>query len=149
MKIEVKSFEELSNNELYELLALRTRIFVVEQKCAYQEVDDHDKVCLHILGKENGSLWAYARICPPGSVYNEPSIGRVAVDISHRKKNYGKQIFASALQTTQKLYPDQKLKIQAQLYLEKFYKSFGFTGVTEPYPDFGIIHIDMLLEPAS
>lgn len=147
MKIEIKTFEELTNLELYELLSFRTQIFVVEQECAYQEVDNQDQPALHVIGWQNNRVVACARICPPGTVYQEPSIGRVAVLEKERKSGFGRKLFQRALDETLKLYPNQKIKIQAQVYLEEFYKSFGFATISEPYPDVGVMHVDMILTP--
>ncbi len=147
MKIEIKPFEDLSNLEVYEILSFRTRIFVVEQECAYQEVDNHDQASLHIIGRQKNTVVAYSRICPPQSVYPEPSIGRVGVVKEHRGSGFGREIFQRAVVETLKTHPNQKIKIQAQLYLEEFYKSFGFVAISKPYPDFGILHIDMILSP--
>ncbi len=147
MNIEIKSFKELTNAELYKLLSFRTQIFVVEQECAYQEVDNQDQPSLHVIGKQNNVLVACARICPPGTVYQEPSIGRVAVLQSERQSGFGRKIFQRALDETLRLYPNQKIKIQAQVYLEEFYKSFGFITISDPYPDVGVMHVDMILPP--
>ena len=138
-------FSDLSVNELHELYRLRTAIFVVEQECAYQEVDEHDPKSIHALGFVDDELVACARICPPKTVYQQPSIGRVAVHSRFRGKRYAHELFAASLKRAQEEYPQQAIKIQAQTYLESFYKSFGFTTVSEPYPDFGIMHVDMVL----
>ena len=146
MNIEIKEFSQLSVNGLYALLKLRTDVFVVEQDCAYAELDDHDQSSFHILGFEENSLVAYARVVPPGAVYTQPSIGRVAVHKDFREKGYGRLIFEAAVSKASAVYPNQILKIQAQCYLEDFYKNFGFKTISEPYPDFGIWHVDMLRE---
>ena len=144
MKIEHRAFAEMTVDELWRALALRTSVFVVEQACAYQEVDEADPQAHHSLGWLNKELVAYGRICPPGTVYPEASIGRVLSRKDLRGKAYGKQIFAAALAKTQELYPNQPVKIQAQCYLEKFYRQFGFERISAPYSDFGIMHFDML-----
>jgi ElaA protein len=134
--------EPLSLHLLYEL---RTAIFVVEQNCAYQEVDGHDLKARHLLLWRQQELVACARVCPPDSVYQEPSIGRVAVKSKYRRLGLGRRAFQEALQECRRLYPRQEIKIQAQEYLETFYQSFGFTTISKPYLDFGISHVDMLL----
>jgi ElaA protein len=141
----LKSFAELSVKELHALYHLRTAIFVVEQKCPYQEVDNFDPQSRHLLAWQGRALVACARVCPPASVYPQPSIGRVAVADAHRGQGLGKLVFARALAAGQAAYPNQEIKIQAQCYLEKFYQSFGFKTVTAPYPDWGIMHVDMVL----
>jgi len=144
MEVIIKTWPQLSKEELYQVLGLRVKVFVVEQECAYQEVDQHDQTAIHLLGFDNEKLVAYARIVAPGTVYNEPSIGRVAVEKEHRNKGYGREIFTHSLEKAKQLYPKQTLKIQAQTYLEDFYKSFGFRTISKPYPDVGIWHIDMI-----
>ena len=145
LKWQLKSFAQLSPKQLFSLYHLRTAVFVVEQTCAYQEVDEHDLVSHHLLGFSQQSLVACARICPPQSVYPQASIGRVAIADGHRGKGQGRLLFKEALAQCHILYPQQELKIQAQVYLEKFYQSFGFKTISEPYPDFGIMHVDMVL----
>lgn len=147
MRIEAKTFNQLSIEELYAALKLRTDVFVVEQECAYPELDGFDQKAMHIMGFEGNELQAYARVLPAGTVYNQPSIGRVAVEENHRKKGYGRQIFKEALDQITRLNPGANVKIQAQCYLESFYASFGFQTISEPYPDAGVWHVDMLLEP--
>jgi ElaA protein len=145
MKAFSKSFNALKTVELYALLKLRTDVFVVEQQCAYPELDDFDQLARHIfLVNESAQLVAYARVLPPGTVYTEASIGRICVVKDKRGKQYGKQVFEEALKEAERLFPSKTLKLQAQTYLEKFYQSFGFKTVSEPYPDFGIPHVDML-----
>lgn len=140
-----KTFEELNINELYDLMKLRTDIFVVEQDCAYPELDDYDKVALHIIGKKENEIVAYSRILPTNTVYKQVSIGRVAVRDDQRKNKLGKTLFDFTLKITQEKYPEETIKIQAQTYLENFYGSFGFKTISEPYPDVGVWHVDMLL----
>lgn len=147
MRTIVKVFSELSTQELYELMALRESVFVVEQECAYQELDNFDQEATHILGYSQNVLVAYARVLPPSTVYTECSIGRVLIKKEARNAGLGRKIFDTALTEAQKLYSDQIIKIQAQVYLEEFYASFGFKTISEPYPDWGIWHVDMILEP--
>ncbi len=145
MIIKKKEFATLSIDELYDLLSLRTDVFVVEQDCAYHELDGFDKRAMHVLGYENDELLAYARVLPPGTVYDLASIGRVVVKIEARQAGFGRLLFKAALEEAQSLYPNKEIKIQAQTYLEAFYKSFGFKTISEPYPDVGIWHVDMVL----
>lgn len=147
MKLISKNFSELSTEELYDLLKLRTDIFVVEQECAYPELDDFDKEALHVLGMHENKIIAYARVLPPNTVYSQVSIGRVAVSEDFRKKDFGKKLFDYSLMVGKQQYPGEIIKIQAQTYLEKFYSSFGFKTVSEPYPDVGVWHVDMLFHP--
>jgi ElaA protein len=145
MELQIKKFDELTVTELYNILALRTDVFVVEQNCAYAELDHHDQTSYHIIGTVDNQLVAYARVVPPGGVYAEPSIGRVVVAPKHRRAAYGKKVFAKAVELGKEVYAqEEKLKIQAQVYLEEFYSSFGFETISEPYPDFGVWHVDMI-----
>ncbi len=146
MKLETQSFSDLSATALYEILKLRTDIFVVEQDCAYAECDDFDQEALHVLGTLNGKLVAYARILPAGTVYDLPSIGRVAVVKDERGNNLGNKLFDYTLQKAKEQHKGQTIKVQAQTYLEEFYKSFGFKTISEPYPDFGVWHVDMVTD---
>lgn len=131
---------------LYALFRLRTDIFVVEQGCAYPEVDPIDEKAWHVLGYQEGQLLACARLVPPGLSYPQPSIGRVAVRQDQRGRGLGHAIFAYALSDLQQRYPGAALKIQAQQYLERFYQQYGFRTVSAPYPDVGIMHVDMVLQ---
>jgi ElaA protein len=147
MQLISRPYSALSLDELYQLLKLRTDVFVVEQHCAYPELDDYDQVAQHILGVDDMGLVAYARVLPPESVYTQPSIGRVCVAKTARAKGYGHDLFKYALEVAGKMHLGQTVKIQAQTYLEEFYQRFGFTTITEPYLDSGIAHVDMLWEP--
>lgn len=149
MDLICKTFEELHLLELYDLMKLRTDIFVVEQECAYPELDDFDKVAFHIIGTVENEIVAYSRILPADTLYEQVSIGRVAIKEDQRKKQLGKILFGFTLEKTQEKYPGKTLKIQAQTYLEKFYSSFGFKTISKPYPDFEVWHVDMLLEKST
>lgn len=142
-----RNFNELDRKELYDLLALRTDIFVVEQNCPYPELDYHDQQAQHILLYSGRTLAAYARALPPGSVYKEPSIGRVAVKVNFRGKGLARKVFEMALSELENSHPKNRIKLQAQRYLEGFYSEYGFKPVTEPYADYGIMHVDMIREP--
>ncbi|MCC5804098.1 GNAT family N-acetyltransferase [Rossellomorea vietnamensis] len=146
MSWKVKSFNELSTHELYELLHVRTQVFVVEQECPYLEVDGKDLHAHHLYKEENGVVVAYARLLPAGVSYNEPSIGRVLVKEGHRRKGFASELVKRGLAFIHDEWGDQPVKIQAQEYLREFYGSFGFKAITETYLDDGIPHIDMILE---
>lgn len=144
----LKWFEELSPAELYELLQVRSEVFVIEQQCIYPDMDNKDKKCLHLMGRnaENGTLVAYSRIVPPGISYTEPSIGRVLTAPSVRSLSYGKELLEQSIAATRKMYPQQSIRIGAQTYLIRFYHSFGFQEVGEVYDEDGIDHIEMILK---
>ena len=146
MRMEAKTFDELSNRELYNLMALRTDIFVVEQKCAYPELDHYDQGAVHVLGWLDDKIVCYARLLNPNTVYKEASIGRVATHTDYRKRGLGRELFRFALNKIKAVHPDKPIKLQAQIYLETFYAEYGFETISEPYRDVGIWHVDMLLK---
>lgn len=144
MHWEIKAFDQLSLQELYTILTLRTNIFVVEQACPYPEVDGKDPNCLHLLGTINGELVAYLRILPAGLSYDEVSIGRVVIKPSHRGKGLGRPMMEQAIHYITNEWKESQIKIGAQAYLEKFYQSLGFKPVSEVYLEDDIPHLDML-----
>ncbi|MBP6346484.1 GNAT family N-acetyltransferase [Neisseriaceae bacterium CLB008] len=141
------TFAQLNTLELYTLLRLRVAIFVVEQNCAYPELDGKDTHpdSRHLLGYDaDGTLVAYARLLPPGLSYPQPSIGRVAIDHTQRGSGLGHHLIQEALSQTQKAWPAQDIQIGAQLYLQTFYERHGFMAVSGPYLEDDIPHIDMI-----
>ncbi|NND15278.1 MAG: GNAT family N-acetyltransferase [Eudoraea sp.] len=144
MNIIVKSFQELSKDELYELLNARTEIFVVEQECPYQEVDYMDQKALHILGKEEGELIAYCRAFKGGDHMKEASIGRVLVKQEHRKRGLGKVIMEASMDAVRSAFKTNTMAVSAQQYLRQFYNELGFSEVGEPYLEDDIPHIKMV-----
>ncbi|MFC3123305.1 GNAT family N-acetyltransferase [Agaribacter flavus] len=146
MKTLVLSFSELSINQLYAVLRLRSEVFVVEQNCVYQDIDNRDLDAMHVLFVDNnGVLLAYARLLPADLTYSTPSIGRIIVAPQARGNNLGKQLVTFCVKTCERLWANQDIKIGAQCYLENFYNSFGFLRVSEDYLEDGIPHLDMLL----
>lgn len=143
MNIQVKKFKDLSTQKLYQLLQLRSEVFVVEQACIYQDVDGKDQKALHVLGTKNNELVAYTRIFAPGDYYEEPSIGRVVVAPSARANGTGRLIMNASLQTIQEHFNTSKVRLSAQTYLQKFYTSLGFEQIGEGYLEDGIPHIEM------
>ena len=146
MKVETKKFSELSVSELYELLKLRTEIFVVEQECIYQDMDGKDSLAVHLLGKEDEKIIAYTRIFGPGDYYDQPCIGRVVVDKKRRGEEKGKAIMEASIKYVRKNYSNKKIILSAQKYLEKFYKDLGFFVEGEEYLEDGIPHQRMILK---
>ena len=138
-------FDRLSGREVYDVMQLRSRVFVVEQTCPFLDADGLDLKCWHVLGRDQaGALVATARIVPPGISYEEPAIGRVVTAPEVRRTGAGRALMTSAIDQVKRLYPGQSIKLGAQRYLEKFYRSFGFKQVGEPYDEDGIAHIHML-----
>lgn len=139
-----KKYEELSNDELYELLLLRNEVFIVEQNCPYQDLDGKDKYAVHVLGYEENILVAYTRVLPKGISYESyASIGRVVTKATARGKEYGKLLMETSISLCQKLY-SESIKISAQAYLEKFYSDLGFKQVSELYLEDDIPHMAMV-----
>ncbi|MBM7713945.1 ElaA protein [Bacillus thermophilus] len=146
MEWKLKTFDELTVDELYSILQARVDVFVVEQECAYRELDDHDRVAFHLYAVDAGKLAGYARILPPGSAYRELSIGRVLIRKEYRRKGLAKELMKRALRFIQQQTTVDCVKVQAQEYLLSFYGSFGFQPVSEVYMDEGIPHVDMILQ---
>jgi len=144
MKWGVKKYKELSVDELYKLLQLRAEVFVVEQDCAYQDVDGKDESSLHVLAVDNNTLVAYARIVLPGVSYKEVSIGRVVVSASHRNKSLGYELMERAIGFIVNILEPQPIRISAQSHLEEFYSRLGFIFTGKAYLEDGIPHIEML-----
>lgn len=140
----IKSFDILTNLELYAILQLRSTIFVVEQNCVYLDPDGKDEKSIHLCGWVDNQLAAYARILPPNVSYlNQSSIGRVLTNPTFRLKGLGKILMERAISETYHLFPSHTIKIGAQLYLLKFYQEQGFQPVGEEYLEDGILHIEM------
>jgi ElaA protein len=137
-------FDKLTPREVHDLFQARAGVFVLEQKCAFQDVDGVDPECWHLLGREDGPLLAYCRIVPPGIKYAEPSIGRVLTTAAGRKTGAGRELMREAVARTNALWPGQAIRIGAQRYLERFYGDYGFVKASEPYDEDGIVHIEMV-----
>ena len=161
------SFDELSGREIHDIYQARLAVFVVEQNCAFQDVDGADPVCWHLVGygpsprpspkgegvcippplgggQGEGAILAYARLVPPGVKYPEPSIGRVLTTETARRKGAGRELLTEAVARAQALWPGSALRIGAQRYLERFYGEFGFAKSSDDYLEDGIWHIEML-----
>lgn len=143
MQFIYKPFKELSLHQLFEIYKLRCEVFVVEQNCAYQDVDDKDFKAHHLLMFQNEQLVGYCRILPPNVSYKEPAIGRVVVSKDFRGKQFGKLLMKQAVDETKKLFQNQDIVISAQLYLLKFYTELGFAKEGEEYLEDNIPHIQM------
>ena len=143
---QLKKFDELSTKEMYEILRLRSEVFVVEQTCVFLDMDNLDFDSHHMQGRVDGNLVAYVRILPPGLAYAEPSIGRVITSPAHRKVGAGIELMEKAVEKTISLYGKVPIMIGAQLYLKKFYEKFGFRKCSDVYMEDGIEHIKMIRE---
>lgn len=141
---ELKKFDELSIEEIYEILKLRNEVFIVEQKCAYQDCDGKDKQAYHLFLTNNGEIASYLRILNKGVSYNEVSIGRVLVNTKYRKRNLARETMVRAIKFIQEELYETEIRIEAQAYLIEFYKSLGFKEVSEVFLEDNIPHIEML-----
>ncbi len=144
LRINVKTFKELSIEELYKILQLRIEVFSVEQHCVYQDLDGKDQKALHVIATKNDEVVAYTRIFKAGDYFKEASIGRVVVKQSERKCGYGIEIMNASIQATKEHLNETTIYLSAQTYLKKFYNSLGFYEVGEGYLEDGIPHIGML-----
>lgn len=144
MELVVKRFDELFIDELYEILKVRSEVFVVEQNCVYQDMDDKDKYSYHIYLKEDGKIKAYLRLIDKGKSFEEVSIGRVLT--LDRGKGYANVILEEAIKIAKEKMNADKIKIEAQTYAKKMYEKFGFKQVSDEFLEDGIEHIQMLLE---
>lgn len=143
MNFIIKSFSELTTSELYQILQLRSEVFVVEQDCVYQDIDFKDQKAFHILGFKDHKIIAYTRIFKPGDYFENASIGRVVVKKSEREFGYGHELMKVSIEAIQSKYNQNKITISAQLYLKGFYESHGFIQIGETYLEDGIPHIRM------
>ena len=143
-----KEFNDLSTEELYAILQLRTEIFVVEQNCVFQDMDGKDQFAYHLMCFENDMLIAYTRLLPAGSSYIECSIGRVVTKKTNRGTGIGKELMAISIEYCFRIFGRSPIRIGAQLYLEKFYEAFGFKKMSDIYIEDGIPHIEMVLSPS-
>lgn len=139
-----KFFSELSPAELYAMLRLRSEVFVVEQNCVYPDTDNKDIACHHLFIWEDDVLVAGARLLPPGLSFPEMSIGRVVTSPSARRKGWGKILMENAIKACGELFGEGPIHIGAQLYLQKFYESFGFKVIGDIYLEDNIPHIGMI-----
>lgn len=144
LEIKVKTFQELTTTELYNLLQLRSEVFVVEQDCVYQDIDGKDQKALHVIGYKNNKIVAYTRLFKPGDYFNLSSIGRVVVDKNERQYKYGYNIIEASINTIEEHFNTTEIKISAQCYLKRFYNNLNFFEIGEEYLEDGIPHIGML-----
>ena len=140
-----KSFDELTNEELYAVLKLRFEVFVIEQNCLDIDPDGKDKVSMHLMLEDDGKIIGCARILPPKVSYDEPSIGRIALDKSYRGKGLGREIVQKCIDFIHNIMKIREIRISGQEYLLDFYKSFGFVVTKGPYLEDKIPHYQMLL----
>ena len=146
MKWNFKQFNQLSIDELYGILKLRSEVFVVEQECAYQDLDDKDKVAYHIFLQDGDETIVCLRILPENVAYNEMAIGRVVVKKSFRGQGLSKIMILKAIEFITRDLDKNKIRLSGQAYLVDFYISLGFKNVSELYLEDGIEHYEFLYE---
>lgn len=144
MELNIKKFNELTNDELYNILKLRISVFVVEQGCTYQDLDGNDEEAYHVFFTENSNVIAYLRVVDKGVLYDEVCIGRV---ISARRRcGLGTKLLSEGIRVAREKFGAQKIIIGAQTYARPFYESLGFRQISEEYYEDSIPHIKMILE---
>ena len=139
-----KTYDELSKDELYALLRLRAEVFVVEQDCPYQDVDNKDQRAIHIFASNNGEVVAYSRVFKAGDYFKETAIGRVTIKQSFRGTGLGRKLMEQSIDYIDTHFSINTIHISAQTHLKKYYQSFGFKQVGEGYLEDDIPHIGML-----
>ena len=144
LQISIKTYAKLTKEELYQILQLRSEVFVVEQDCVYQDIDYKDQKAIHVLGFKKDKIVAYTRVFKPGDYFSEASIGRVVVAENERRFKYGYDIMEASIKAILENYNETIIKISAQTYLKKFYNNLGFKQIEEEYLEDGIPHIAML-----
>ena len=146
ISIYFRSYDELTKCELFDIFFLRQEVFIVEQNCVYQDIDQKDHYSYHLLAYDNEILVAYLRIVQPGISYKEPSIGRVITKMSYRRRGLSNNLINSAIQKVRDVYNHSNIRISAQEYLIPFYTSLNFVPVGEVYLEDDIPHIEMILK---
>lgn len=144
LRISIKEFHELGLEELYDILQLRSEVFVVEQDCVYQDIDGKDQKAVHVIGYKDDKVVAYTRCFEPGYYFAEAAIGRVVVKESERNFGYGHEIMEASHKAINKYFNTSEIRLSAQQYLIKFYESHGYKTAGEGYLEDGIPHINML-----
>lgn len=140
-------FESITVKEFHAIIMAREAVFVVEQKCAYQEADLYDLSSWHLLCRVGEQLAGYARVIDPRLKYPQPSIGRVMTIASYRSCKLGRRLMLEAIRFTEQTFPGQGIQIGAQAHLHRFYSSLGFKQLGDVYDEDGIPHIDMIKVP--
>ncbi|KAJ49280.1 ElaA protein [Clostridium tetanomorphum] len=146
MHWKIKRFEELSVEEIYEILRRRNQVFIVEQQCPYDDADEKDKSAYHLFCEDKGQIVAYIRILDKGISYDEISIGRVLVHKEYRGMGLARQLMIKGMDYIENTLGEKQIRISAQKYLTDFYKSLGFKIVSSVYFEDNIPHIEMFYE---
>lgn len=142
MELIIKHFSQLSRDELYEIYKLRAEVFVVEQQCVYQDIDDGDRSAYHVFFKDEAGIQAYLRILPAGAVFDAVSIGRVIA--VKRRCGLGTRIVQEGIKAARELLGAEEIKIEAQVYAKGLYEKLGFVQTSEEFLEDGIPHVEMV-----
>ena len=140
------NFDTISKEELYDVLSLRQRVFIIEQDCFYEDLDYFDQVANHLLLYKDNKLIGYSRVFPPGIKYDAASIGRIVTDLDYRGKGYGRSITQESIRFLKNNYPGSDITISAQYRLVNFYEDLSFKREGDVYLEDDIDHIKMTLE---
>ncbi|MGX1022958.1 GNAT family N-acetyltransferase [Psychroflexus sp. MBR-150] len=143
MIFQTSSFLELKKQQLYDILQLRSEVFVVEQDCVYQDIDGYDQIATHVLAYDEKALVAYARILPPKTYFEELSIGRIIVKETHRGQALGHKLMTFCIDFISTQFKPQTIKLSAQEHLKSFYQQHGFQQQGDGYLEDGIPHVAM------
>ncbi|OYU79847.1 MAG: GNAT family N-acetyltransferase [Flavobacterium sp. BFFFF1] len=144
LQFTIKAFDTLSVSELYQLLRLRESVFIIEQNCIYQDLDNKDQKALHVIGAYNGKIVAHSRLFKAGDYFEWASIGRVVIDQEYRDRKWGYPLMEASIAGISKYFSDNKIMISAQLYLQRFYENNGFRAISDVYLEDDIPHIRMV-----
>ena len=144
LNFKIKDFNQLSTQDLYAVLQLRSEVFVVEQDCVYLDLDGKDQLAYHVLGYKDLKLIAYARVFKPGDYFSKSSIGRIIVKKKYRRFKYGDHLVKNSIEFIEKKFKEKEILISAQAYLINFYNNLGFVQKGEQYLEDDIPHIKML-----
>lgn len=142
MEVSIKHFSELSRDELFDIYKLRVSVFVVEQQCPYQEVDDGDRSAYHVFMKDEEGIQAYLRILPAGASFDQVSLGRVIA--VKRRRGLGTRIVREGIKAARELLDAREIKIEAQVYAKELYEKIGFVQTSEEFLEDGIPHVEMV-----
>lgn len=147
MEVSIKHFSELSRDELFDIYKLRVSVFVVEQQCPYQEVDDGDRSAYHVFMKDEEGIQAYLRILPAGVSFDQVSLGRVIA--VKRRRGLGTRIVLEGIKAARELLDAREIKIEAQVYAKELYEKIGFVQTSEEFLEDGIPHVEMVWKPGE
>lgn len=143
MSFQFMSFDQLSSQQLHDILQLREQVFQLEQKCLYPDVDGTDPIAMHVLYYAEQQLQAYLRIFEKNNTLH---LGRIVIAKAARNQGLGKQLIQAGINYCSEHHPNKTIEISAQSHLQPYYEKLGFVRTSEPYDDHGIPHIDMVYD---